>query len=139
MIYIQTNYFSNLSSVITVLLTHNTHVECVPYFNPNTPIHSLLINGCPIKTVPDLSPLADLVVLYLDTDSILCDAKLYWLKFESFDIASCTAFTDAGGWRSEPKNPLDPDIFVCNSSPHTGTLFRDINPVQLECNSKSAS
>lgn len=139
-IYIQTNYFSNLSNIQTFQFSRNIHVEDVPYFNPNTPIRAVYMDGCPVKTVPDLSRLVDLVFLLLDTDTIVCDSKLCWLKFESFDVTSRAGFTDASGWRSEPKNSLDPDTFICNSSPHTGILFRNINPIQLQCyNSKSAS
>lgn len=135
--YIYPTNFATLSNMEILLADRNYHLDYVPNFAPNTPIGSIDMRDSPIKTVPDLSRLPKLVTLRLKTDSLLCDSRLCWLKFESFNITTRPGQYQYWGGISTPQNDIDPAFLICNTPPHSGTPFRDINPVQLECyNSK---
>lgn len=133
-IYIPPTYFSKYSNISTFIISDSTFVQSVPQFHPDTPIGMLRLNRCPIKSVSDLSKLSRLVSFGMTTDLLVCDLRLCWMKFENFDLTTHPPYFDQRTGAPIPvKNVLDPNTFTCMTPPHNGTLFRNINPVLLEC------
>lgn len=138
--YLPGDYFVRLPGIKYVAL-NDWSLTSIPQFSLDSLIGYIVINGVPIETVYDLSPMTHIFRLEISLDHLQCDWRLCWLLFEPFDPTNATRYLNPhqnDGSLYESINALDLDTMTCTNSPrYNGTLLKNINPLQLGCyNSK---
>lgn len=130
--------FLRYGGAISVVMD-NVGLKYVPEFPRNSRIERFQLLSNPINTVSDLSYLRNLTYFKMDTTGIICDWKICWMLFETFNVSGRPPYYNSfRGTYFGPECDLDVSRLVC-SGPEgwADEPLANINPIELQCyNSK---